>query len=108
MKQALDLITDAFDAIVISFLAAVACVLLIEEWRATKAYYFIGGWATGIIIGIAAQRMGVPAGYDIIVTAVAVVTAPVTISWLRHKSILDAIDQIRQRRRSKKEDDQED
>ena len=71
MNKLLELVGDGIDAAIIAFLAAAAAVTLVEEWRATKGYYFVGAWAFGVIVGIAAQRMGVPPGMDIIVTATA-------------------------------------
>lgn len=98
MQKLLLLLADALDAIIIAFMAAAASVMLVEEWRATKAYYFIGGWAVGVIVGIAGQRMGVPEGWDILITAVAVPTAPMTIAWLRRRSLLDVLEDVRKRK----------
>lgn len=106
MHRFLKAFDEGFIVIVFSFIAACACLLIIEEWRATKAYYFLGALLSGILIGIAAQQAGVPQGWDILVTGLAVVTAPTTISAMRHQTLVDTIDAIQKKiRREKRPED---
>lgn len=102
MTKLHDLLNQAFDSIIVSFLAAAAAFLLIAEWRATKGAYFVGAWFIGILVGLAAQRLGVPPGWDIIVTAIGVITAPVTVLALRQKTLIETIEDYRRKLRGDK------
>lgn len=103
MTRLQELIDGAFDAVVISFLAAAASFFLILEWRQTKGAWFVGAWCVGIIIGLAAQKLGVPAGFDILITALAVITAPVTVNAIRHNTLWETIEEYRRRVRGDKD-----
>ncbi|MEO0642823.1 MAG: hypothetical protein AAFY47_05305 [Pseudomonadota bacterium] len=104
MKPLFDLLTEALDAIIVSFLIALAAFLVIPEWRMSKGYFFLAAWVSGVVLGVAAQRMGIPEGWDILVTAAAVITAPATIIALHPRSLIDLMQEIQDKMRRGKND----
>lgn len=75
---------------------AFAAFLVLHDWR-SKPMYPIAAILVGTIVGITAQRVQVPLINDLspLITAVATVTAPMTLVWLHKRSIIDVASEVK-------------
>lgn len=88
-----ELFNDAIDLVIASLFLAIGLAGLGPGVQRSWSY-FAAGIALGTILGLAARRFGVPAGVDIMVMVLGVVTGPVTVVKLQGKTFLEAFDEI--------------
>lgn len=91
------LLNDGIDAAVISLLVMVGATAAIPEWRSNRGY-MLAGWVVGVIVGLAAVRMNVPEGFAILLTAIGVVTGPITLAKMHGRTMGDVLDEVTRRR----------
>lgn len=95
-EQALQIAATWANHVVIAAMAALAAFMVVAEWR-QKPGYALGALLVGIIVGIAAERMNLPDGVVVVVTALAAVTTPGTILYFHNKTLMDVLEDLKNR-----------
>lgn len=93
------LMVDTTDLALLSALAVAGTIMFLpgiqKRWS-----YALAAFVFGILFSLAARRLGLPDGADIIAVMLGVLTGPVTAAKLQGKTLAEAIDEIQKSRRN--------